>query len=147
MQFLTFLRELQINCFTISIIWRWWDRETQLTDTTRNLLVREESFEMAKEVFEGTSVSVTEKGKRYLWAATGTQSLVESYVKRKVSEWVNTVERLSTIAHTQPCAFMHGLMSKWTYLTNLTNLLSPLEFLTLLTGQNAFNDVRSWHCQ
>ena len=65
------------------------------------------------------------------------------------------VERLSSIAHTQPhaayAAFTHGLMSKWTYLTraipNIGDLLSPLEdiigqkFLTSLTGLNAFNDI------
>ena len=72
-----------------------------------------------------------------------------------MSEWVNTVERLSTIAHSQPhaayAAFTHGLMSKWTYLTrtmsNVGDLFSQLEevirwkFLTSLTGQNAFDDV------
>ena len=72
-----------------------------------------------------------------------------------MSEWVDAVERLSSIAHTQPhaayAAFMHGLMSKWTYLTraipNIGDLFSPLEdvirrkFLTSLTGQNDFNDI------
>ena len=118
---------------------------------------------MVKKVFQGTGVSVTEEGKRHLGAAIGTQAFVERYVKQKVSEWVITVERLSTFAHTQPqavyAAFTHGLMSKWTYLTrtipNIGNLLSPLEevirqkFLTSLTGQNAFNVslVSSWHCR
>ena len=72
-----------------------------------------------------------------------------------MSEWVNIVDCLSSIAHTQPhaayAAFTHGLRSKWTYLTrtipNIGDLLSPLEdiirrkFLTSLTGQNAFNDM------
>ena len=85
----------------------------------------------------------------------GTQASVESYVKQKVSVWVNAVEHLSSIAHTQPhaayAAFTHGLMSKWTYLTraipNIGDLLSPLKDiirqkpLPSLTGQNAFNDV------
>ena len=108
---------------------------------------------MAKEVFRGTGVSVTEEGKRDLGAAIGTQAFVKSYVKQKVSEWVITVECLSTFAHTQPqsayAAVTHGLMSKWTYLTrtipNIGNLLSPLgdviRHLTSLTGQNTFNDV------
>ena len=110
---------------------------------------------MAKKVFQGTGISVTEEGKRHLGAAIGTQAFVESYIERKVSEWVNTVERLSSIAHTQPhaayTAFTHSLMSKWTYLTraipNIGDLLSPIEdvirrkFLISLTGQNAFNDV------
>ena len=84
-----------------------------------------------------------------------TETFVESYVKQKVSECVNTVERRFTIAHSQPhaayAAFTHGLMSKWTYLTrtmsNVGDLFSQLEevirwkFLTSLTGQNAFSDV------
>ena len=77
------------------------------------------------------------------------QAFVESYIERRVSEWVNAVECLSSIAHTQPhaayAAFTHGLMSKWTYITraisNIGDLLSPLEdvirrkFLTSLLGQ------------
>ena len=100
-------------------------------------------------------ISVTEEGKRHLGAAIGTQAFVVGYIERKVSEWVNAVERLSSIAHTQPhapyAAFTHGLMSKWTYITraisNIGDLLSPLEdvsrrkFLTSLTGQNVFNDA------
>ena len=72
-----------------------------------------------------------------------------------MTEWVNTVERLSAIAHTQPhaayAAFTHGLLSKWTYISrttpNIGDLFAPLEevirqkFLTSLTVQNAFNDV------
>ena len=67
-----------------------------------NLVVREESATNAKEVFNGTNISITEQGKRHLGAALSTRSFVKSYVKAKVSEWVNAVERLSSIAHTQP---------------------------------------------
>ena len=84
------------------------------------LVVKEEKMEMAKEVFQGTGISVTEEGKRHLGAAIGTQPFVERYVMQRVSEWVNAIERLSTFAHTQPhaayAAFTHGLMSKWNYL-------------------------------
>ena len=115
-----------------------------------NVVVREESATNAKEVFKGTNISITEQGKRHLGAALGTRSFVESYVKAKVSEWVNAVERLSSIAHTQPhaayAALTYGLMNKWTYLIravpNIGYLLQPLEdtirqkFLTSLSGQN-----------
>ena len=37
-------------------------------------------------------------------AAIGTQTFVERYVEEKVSDWVDAVERLSSIAHTQPHA-------------------------------------------
>ena len=68
-------------------------------------------------------------------AAIGTRSFVEGYVHHKVSNWVQEVERLSSIAATQPhaayAAFTHGLTSKWTYLArtipNLEELFKPLE--------------------
>ena len=142
---------------------KWWDLIVERgpafgyfpNPTKTCLVVKEESAAMAKEVFQGTGISVTEEGKRHLGAAIGTQTFIERYVEQKVSEWVSAVERLSSIAHTQPhaayAAFTHGLMSKWIYLTratpNIGDLLSPLEdvirqkFLTSLTGQNAFNDI------
>ena len=142
---------------------RWWDRLVERgpaygyhpNPAKTCLVVKEEKVEMAKEVFQGTGISVTEEGKRHLGAAIGTQPFVERYVMQRVSEWVNAIERLSTFAHTQPhaayAAFTHGLMSKWNYLLrtvpNIGDLLKPLEevirrqFLTSLTGQNAFNDI------
>ena len=73
---------------------KWWDRKVErglaygcypnLTKTC--LVVREESAEMAKEVLQGTGISVTEDGKRHLGAAIGTQAFVERYVEQKVSE-------------------------------------------------------------
>ena len=142
---------------------RWWDRLVERgpaygyhpNPAKTCLVVKEEKVEMATEVFQGTGISVTEEGKRHLGAAIGTQPFVEGYVMQRVSEWVNAIERLSTFAHTQPhaayAAFTHGLMSKWNYLLrtvpNIGDLLKPLEevirrqFLTSLTGQNAFNDI------
>ena len=108
---------------------RWWDLIVEkgpaygyYPNPTKSCLVaKEENIEMAKKVFQGTGISVTEEGKRHLGAAIGTQAFVENYIERKVSEWVNTVERLSSIAHIQPHAayaeFIHGLMSKWIFLT------------------------------
>ena len=112
-------------------------------------------FSMATISTHRTGVSITAEGKRHLGAAIGTNSFVESYVKRKVSGWVHEVERLSSIAVTQPhaayAAFTHGQTSKWTYLErtipDIGDLLKPVEnairqrFLPSLTGQNAFNDA------
>ena len=142
---------------------RWWDRLVNRgpaygyhpNPAKTCLVVNEEKMEMAKEVFQGTGISVTEEGKRHLGAAIGTQAFVQRYVIQRVSEWVNAIERLSAFAQTQPhaayAAFTHGLMSKWNYIRrtvpNIGDLLKPLEevirrkFLTSFTGQNAFNDV------
>ncbi len=79
------------------------------------------------------------KGKGTLEQLFGTNSFVESYVKRKVSGWVHEVERLSFIAVTQPHAanavFTHGQTSKWTYLArtipDIGDLLKPVENATV----------------
>ena len=141
----------------------WWDRISSIgpdygyhpNASKTWLIVKEGKLKEASTLFQETGVSITEEGKRHLGAAVGTSSFVESYVQRKVSGWVHEVERLSSIASTQPhaayAAFTHGLTSKWTYLTRtipeITDLLQPLEdvirqrFLPSLTGQNAFKDA------
>ena len=68
------------------------------------LVVKEESATIAKDIFQGTGISITEEGKRHIGAAIGPQAFAESYVKQKVSEWVCAIKRLSSFAHTQPHA-------------------------------------------
>ena len=119
------------------------------------LIVKEEKLTLAASLFQETGVSVAKDGKRHLGAALGTDYFVKTYVCEKVATWVQEVERLSSIAVSQPqsafAAFTHGLTSKWTYLIrtipDIGNLLQPLEdairlhFLPKLTGQNPFNDT------
>ena len=141
----------------------WWDRISEIgpdygyypNPSKTWLIVKDSNLEEATTLFQGTGVSITAEGKRHLGAAIGTNSFVESYVKRKVSGWVHEVERLSSIAVTQPlaayAAFTHGQTSKWTYLAktipDIGDLLKPVEnairqrFLPSLTGQNAFNNA------
>ena len=141
----------------------WWDRISAVgpdygyhpNASKTWLIVKEASLEEATAVFQGTGVSITAEGKRHLGAAIGTSSFVENYVRRKVTGWVHEVERLSSIANTQPhaayAAFTHGLISKWTYLARtipgIEDLFQALEdtirqqFLPSLTGQAAFNDT------
>lgn len=104
----------------------WWDRISEIgpdygyfpNATKTWLIVKDGSLEEATSLFQGMGVSITVEGKRHLGAAIGTNSFVESYVQRKVSEWVVELERLSSIAVTQPhaayAAFTHGQTSKWT---------------------------------
>ena len=119
------------------------------------LIVKQEYKDEAISTFEGIQVVITEEGKKYLGSATGKQTFIERYVQQKVTTWVDELERLSSIAITQPhaafAAFTHGLTSRWTYLArttpNIANLIKPLEetirkvFLPNLTGQNAFSDT------
>ena len=118
------------------------------------LVVKEGKEPEAATVFEETGVSISIDGKRHLGAAIGRQAFVDNYVQRKVSEWVNEIEHLSSIAISQPhaayTAFTHGLAGKWAYIArtipNVKELFKPLEevirkrFLPSITGQNAFGD-------
>ena len=142
---------------------QWWDHLSEIgpdygyypNASKTCLIVKEEKLTLAASLFQGTGVSVAKDGKRHLGAALGTDSFVKTYVCEKVATWVQEVERLSSIAVSQPqsafAAFTHGLTSKWTYLIrtipDISNLLQPLEdairlhFLPKLTGQNPFNDT------
>ena len=73
----------------------------------------------------------------------------------KVTNWIKEVEKLATIASSQPhaayAAFTHGLMGKWTYLARTvpgtSYLFKPLEetirhwFIPALTGRSAISDI------
>ena len=99
---------------------RWWDCIIEngpaygyYPNPTRTcLVVKEENLEITKEVFQGTGISITGEGKRHLGAAIGTQAFIESYVKQKVSEWVNTVERLAV----SYCSYTHNPMQHMQHL-------------------------------
>ena len=141
----------------------WWDRLTSTgpdygyfpNPSKTWLIVKEEYKEKAESAFGGTQVVISEEGKKYLGSAIGKRTFIKNYVQQKVTTWVSELERLSSIAITQPhaafAAFTHGLTNRWTYLArttpNIAELIKPLEetirrvLLPHLTGQNAFNDT------
>ena len=141
---------------------QWWDGLAELgpdygyfPNAIKTWLVIKEEHLEAQELFQESGVSITTEGKRHLGAAVGTSQFVAGYVLKKVAEWVGEVERLSSIAVTQPhaayyAAFTHGLKHKWTYLIrtipDISDHLQPLEdairqkFLPSLTGLNAPSD-------
>ena len=141
---------------------RWWDHLIRIgpeygyypNAPKTWLIVKEESYVHAQEVFRGSGVSITKEGKRHLGAAIGNDAFKEEYVREKVATWVEEVKRLTLIAESQPhaayAAFTHGLASKWTFLArtipDISNLFQPLEdvirqrFLPVLTGQSPFSD-------
>ena len=140
---------------------RWWDTLNEIgplygyfpNDAKTHTLVKAQHINKAREVFGDTAMTISEEGKRYLGDAMGTATFVEQFVRRKVEGWVKEVERLSTLAMTQPhaayAAFTHGLVSRWNYLLRVVDwetlssidLLQPLEsaiqsqFIPAITGQ------------
>ena len=120
------------------------------------LVVKEEHLEAAERLFAGTGVNVTVEGKRYLGAALGTRSFVESYVMQKVEKWKSEIEKLSEIAKSQPhaaySALTKGLSSRWNFLLrtvpNTADLMQPLEdairhlFIPALIGRQINDEER-----
>ena len=119
------------------------------------LIVKESHLANAYAAFANTGVNITAEGRPYLGAAIGTKDYVEEYMGRKVGQWVSMIEKLSSIASSQPhaaySALTHGLLGKWTYLTrvtpNISHLLQPLDdclrskLIPVLTGRPPPNDT------
>ena len=91
---------------------RWWDHLVERgsaygyypNPAKTCLVLNEKKMEMAKEVFQGTGISITEEGKHHLGAATGTQAFVDKYVMQRVSEWVNTRTTVHIRSYTTSCS-------------------------------------------
>ena len=74
-------------------------------------------------------------GQASSWFLLGSQEYTDRFVKGKVKEWCNELEKLSSIAETQShaayAAITHGLADKWNYLSRSTQdireCLDPLE--------------------
>ena len=126
-----------------------------------HLLTKPEHADTAREVFQGTEITISAEGRRYLGGAMGTTPFMLQFVERKVQEWTEEVKVLTEFAITQPHAayvvFTHGLSSRWNYLLRVTNwealsmttseLLEPLEtviqsqFIPALTGHTHPGDL------
>ena len=133
----------------------WWDHIVQVgpeygyfpNATKIWLIVKEELVDEAKALFQGSGVAITIKGKRHLGASIGTRTFVESYVQEKVSGWIHEVERLSSIALTQPhaayAAFTHGLgLSQMLRICpNHSRKPSDKRLYHLSLAKNAFSDT------
>ena len=83
------------------------------------LIVKAEKLDLAKRIFSGTQVQITSQGKKHLGASLGSSGFRENYLRQKIDNWIDSVERLSKIAVTQPhaayAAFTHGLQARWSY--------------------------------
>ena len=118
------------------------------------LVTKKDYLPAATAIFTGTKVNVTSEGRPLLGAAIGTREFIHQHVMKKVHEWSQEIENLSTIAQTQPhaayAAYTHGMVSKWSYLSRIVpdigHLLEPLEHLIrtklipVLTGRPPPND-------
>ena len=80
------------------------------------LVVKNEKFSEAKEVFAGTGIQIPIEGRRYLGGAVGSDVFVAEFLRDKVAEWTEEVQRLAAFTCTQPHAafasFTHGLTGR-----------------------------------
>ena len=106
-------------------------------------------------MFEDTGIRITTAGRSYLGSTIGGESFKETYIKNKVEQWVSELEKLASIASSQPQAaytiLIHSIQNKWSYLTRTTegisHLLHPVEdairhkVIPAITGREAINDA------
>ena len=141
----------------------WWDKLVSMgpaygyhVNASKTwLVVKEPHHSAAISSFGNTQVNITTEGKPHLGAALGTQTYIDQYVIHKVQLWSSELKRLSSIATSQPhaayAAFIHGMVSKWCYISrtipNISHLLQPLEdlirsnLIPALTGRAPPNDL------
>ena len=99
------------------------------------LVLKDESAALDSSNFGDTDINLTTEGHRYLGSVIGSSNFVACFVEKKVSDWVDQIIKLKSIALSQPhaafSAFTHGLSSKWTYflrtVPNVKNYFQPLE--------------------
>ena len=106
----------------------WWDKLSELgpgfgyfPEATKSWIIVKEQYEdLAREVFGGTGVKITNEGKRHLRAVIGSNSYRTSYVEEKIDKLINQVKILSKIAKIEPQAaykcFVSGLKHKSNYI-------------------------------
>ena len=118
------------------------------------LVTKSEHLSAAEEIFAGTGVHITCEGRPYLGSPLGTEDFINKFVRNKVEVWSGELTLLSSIALGQPhaafAAYVHGLQSKWSFLSRTTpsinHLLHPLEailrtlFIPAITGRSPPND-------
>ena len=98
-------------------------------------MVKLEFVESAKSIFSCTDIQITTCGAQHLGAVIGSMEFRESYVADKVKTWIEEIRVLAEIALTQPhaiySAFVHGVMSRWSFISrtipDIHHLLQPFE--------------------
>ena len=99
------------------------------------LVVKEEKYEEAKQIFGETRINITTEGRKYLGGYVGTTEGAESYVQELLDDWIKQLQELTKIAKSEPqaaySAFVSGFQHKMTYfirtIPGLTSILKPLD--------------------
>lgn len=110
----------------------WWDRlgeegphyGYEVNPPKSWLVVKPDRAAEATKLFAGTGVQITATGARHLGAALGTPGFADDFITKRVTAWVDQMERLALIAQSEPhaayCAFTRGLVSRWVFTCRTT---------------------------
>ena len=83
------------------------------------LVVKDEEYNSATEIFQGTGVNITTSGRKYLGGFIGKVDERRKYVKTIIDDWIEKIKLLSNIAKSEPqaayAAFVSGFKHKFTY--------------------------------
>ncbi len=131
-------------CGKLQSLAHWWNMLTHIgplfgyfPNAKKTILIvkGKDNMSKAQHLFGGSGVKITEKGERHLGAVVGDDETRKNYVSKKVSAWVEDVERLAEISEDDPqlayVAFTKGLCHRWKYvqrtIKNIGSLFAPLE--------------------
>ena len=141
----------------------WWNQLNELgpafgyypNPSKSRLVVKEQHFDLAQELFKDHGVSITTDGHKHLGSAIGEDLFLENFFKKKIQKWSDELHILSSIASIEPQAayscFVHGMKSSLNYFMRTTprtaDCLGPIEdiirheFIPALTGRAPISDV------
>lgn len=99
------------------------------------IIVKDEKYEDATNVFMNCDVNITTEGHKYLGGTIGKNEFKISHVDSMVAKWVEQIKILAEIAKSQPqaayTAFVNGFVSKFTYhlrtIKDIRELLKPVD--------------------
>ena len=142
---------------------RWWDKLSEIgpkfgyfVNAAKSILiVKEDYYQEAKQLFEGSKIRITTSGSKYLGTTIGNMTFRQAYIAEKVEQWRKELETLAMIATSQPQAaftvLTQSLQHKWLFISRSTNnighLLQPIEnvirhkVIPAITGRQHINDT------
>ena len=105
-------------CVCLSDIRFWWDQLLHIgpdfgyfpNSSKICVIVKEQFYDEAVRIFQGSKVSVMAEGKRHLGAALGSPSFINSFVEGRVSTRIE--ELCSQNPHAAYAGFIHGFIGK-----------------------------------
>ena len=101
------------------------------------LVVKDEEYNSAIELFQGTDVNITTSGRKYLGGFIGKVDERRKYVKTIVEDWIEKIKLLSNIAKSEPqaayAAFVSGFKNKLIDLLKAVDDIIDTQFIPAIT--------------